>query len=131
MSPALLDQSWPVALRSSAEISGGDALYGELLDLLAALNVKKSDIDIIERYRDRLCIYYGEFATNGLQLGPWRHWMFVLTVNTIPPGTDPVLAAQTIGGIAVSKNLAADVDWACGPVTFEGDGDFEIELLSF
>jgi hypothetical protein len=32
--------------------------------------------------------------------------MFVQTVNNVPPGTDPAVAAQTIGGITASKNVA-------------------------
>ena len=56
--------------------------------------------------------------------------MHVQTVNTVPPGTDPLVAAKTIGGLPVSNHFKKTLDVACGPFVFEDDGSFDIELLS-
>lgn len=40
----------------------------------------------------------------------------------------PLLAAQIIGGLPVSENAKADLDIACGTLTWE-DGEFDIELI--
>ena len=62
--------------------------------------------------------------------GPWYHWMFVQTTNLVPPGASPLDAAPIIGGLPVSDQYRATLDIACGPLVFEDDGSFDIELLS-
>lgn len=55
--------------------------------------------------------------------------MHVQTVNTVRPGTEPVTAAKTTGGLPVSNRYKETVDVACGPYVFEDDGNFDIKLL--
>ena len=59
---------------------------------------------------------------------PWRHYLFVQTVNTATTHMKPTEAAQIIGGLPVSQNTRPQLDVACGPVVYE-DGQFDIELL--
>jgi hypothetical protein len=61
-------------------------------------------------------------------MGPWRHYLFVQTVNTTPEGMDPAEAARIIGGLPLSQNAKPTLDVACGPAVFE-DGQFDIELI--
>lgn len=98
----------------------------------SSLNDQLSDeeMELVKKYRDYLCIYYGEIPANDLPLGPWKKWMYVQTVNDVSPGTDPLKAAKTIGGLPVSQNYKTTLDIACGPFVFEDDGSFDIELFS-
>ncbi|MCP4307140.1 MAG: hypothetical protein GY788_20160 [bacterium] len=88
------------------------------------------ELELIDKYREYLCVYYGVIPADKLPLGPWRKWMFVQTANDVPPGTDPLEAAKTIGGLPVSKNIGTTLDVACGPFVFEDDGSFDIEPFS-
>jgi hypothetical protein len=38
-------------------------------------------------------------------LGPWRTHLIAQTVNDVPAGMDPDAAAQSIGGIPVTRNF--------------------------
>lgn len=90
----------------------------------------EEEMELIKKHRKQMCIYYGEIPARDLPTGPWGKWMFVQTVNDVKPGTDPLKAAQTIGGLPVSKNIGTKLDIACGPFVFEDDGSFDIELFS-
>ena len=77
-----------------------------------------------------VCAYFGTRPAGGLPIGPWAHWMHVQATNIAPPGTDPLDAAQIIGGLPVSDHYRSTLDVACGPFVFDDDGTFDIELLS-
>jgi hypothetical protein len=74
------------------------------------------------------CIYYGSFVAGNVPIGPWKHYLYVQTVNTTPEGMDPLQAATVIGGLMASQNSRPTVDIACGPIVYE-DGQFDIELI--
>lgn len=88
------------------------------------------ELELIKKHRRDLCIYYGEIPAKDLPTGPWGKWMFVQTVNDVVPGTDKLIAAQTIGGLPASQNFTSTLDVACGPFVFEDEGSFDIELFS-
>ena len=74
------------------------------------------------------CLYTGELTVGAIPMGPWKHYLFVQTVNCAPPGLKPIEAAKIIGGLPVSQNTRPQLDVACGPFIWE-DGQFDIELL--
>ncbi len=50
--------------------------------------------------------YRGSFTLDPrAPLGCYKAYLYVQTVNNVPPGTDPAIAAQTIGGLAAAQNL--------------------------
>jgi hypothetical protein len=52
--------------------------------------------------------YQGSFTLDArAPLGCYKCYLYVQTVNNVPPGTDPALAAQTIGGLPASQNLTS------------------------
>ncbi|MEA2602179.1 MAG: hypothetical protein QOF89_3171 [Acidobacteriota bacterium] len=55
------------------------------------------------------CLYRGELqlAPNE-ELGPWQTFLFAQTLNDVPLGTPPEVAAQTIGGLPVTDNFTDD-----------------------
>jgi hypothetical protein len=130
LSPLHLDKSYPVVLRSISDIAEGEQISIQFFNFLRELEIGGREKEILFDHRQRLCIYYGEFFAANMPLGSWRHWMHVQTVNTVPPGTDPLVAAKTIGGLPVSNHYKETVDVTCGPFVFEDDGSFDIELLS-
>lgn len=118
--------SHPVVLRSI----GTDAeKRQEFSNLLGKAQLDPVEEELFATQQSALCLYYGEFSASALTLGHWRHWMHVQTVNTTPEGTDPLIAAKTIGGIAVSDHFANTLDIACGPFVFEDDGGFDIDPI--
>jgi len=52
------------------------------------------------------CVYAGsvQLAADE-ELGPWKTFVFAQTVNDTARGLDPVVAAQTIGGLPATTNL--------------------------
>jgi hypothetical protein len=116
-------------LRSIQEYPNSNELRQQFFRLLERQELTEDEKELLKGQR-RLCIYYGEFSAAGVPLGSWFHWMHVQTINTVQPGTDPLVAAQTIGGLAVSNHYRSTLDIACGPFVFEDDGSFDIELLS-
>lgn len=129
--PVHLDKSYPVVLRP---LDDSDTAHRALTILFLTLlennelGLTPEEIKLIKAPRAS-CLYYGEYPVAGLPTGPWRHWMHVQTVNTAPPGTDPLLAAQVIGGLPASNHYKPTLDIACGPFVFEDDGSFDVELL--
>jgi hypothetical protein len=128
--PIHLDQTFPVILRSVMEIADKEAILSYFFKLIRELRIPNKEKEYLLENQRRLCIYYGEFAAADVPLGPWRHWMHVQTVNTVPRGVDPLVAAKTIGGLPVSNHYKQTLDIACGPFVFEDDGSFDIELIS-
>jgi hypothetical protein len=50
--------------------------------------------------------YSGKFTLSpNAMLGCYKAYLYVQTVNNVAPGTDPAVAAQTIGGLAAAQNL--------------------------
>jgi hypothetical protein len=128
--PTKLDRSYPVVLRS-LEGAPDDLKLKELIwDWLMEQDLTDDERKLLIEHRQELCFYYGEFPASGLPLGPWAHWMFVQTTNVVPPGANPLDAAPIIGGLPVSDQYRATLDIACGPLVFDDDGSFDIELLS-
>lgn len=130
LSPLHLDQSYPVVLRSVYDIPDGDKIHKRFVNLLEERELDERDKELLFGRHRLMCLYYGEFSAANVPLGSWRHWMHVQTVNTVPPRTDPLIAAKTIGGLPVSNHYKETIDIACGPFVFEDDGSFDIELLS-
>ncbi len=53
------------------------------------------------------CIYKGQLTlAPGEELGIWNTYLFAQTKNDVPVGTDPLIAAQTIGGLPVTNNFS-------------------------
>lgn len=89
----------------------------------------KEELTLIRDNREYLCLYYAEVPARLLPLGKWKKWMYVQTVNNVPIGTPPLIAAKTIGGLPVSQNMVSNLDVGCGPFLIEGDGGgFDFEL---
>ncbi len=124
--PTKVDQAFPVVLRQPVL-----ARRAELINRLAEVLAQREDPELFRRAVRVLrfgCLYVGELAADAVPLGPWRHLLFVQTVNTATTHMKPTQAAQIIGGLPVSQNTTPQVDVACGPVVFE-DGQFDIEPL--
>lgn len=65
----------------------------------------------IERALGAHCLYAGELRlAPDEELGIWQTYVFAQTRNNVPLGTDPLKAAQTIGGLAVTNNFVAAGD---------------------
>jgi hypothetical protein len=79
------------------------------------------------------CLYRGtlELASDE-ELGFWSTYLFAQTLNDVAVGTDPLIAAQTIGGLPLTNNFTfvGDTDsvtygHACN-VDVVSDGSFEV-----
>jgi hypothetical protein len=52
------------------------------------------------------CVYRGELPlAPDEELGVWSTYLFAQTRNDVPSGTDPLIAATTIGGLPVTNNF--------------------------
>jgi hypothetical protein len=52
------------------------------------------------------CIYRGELTLlPDEEIGMWSTYLFAQTRNDVPSGTDPLIAATTIGGLPVTSNF--------------------------
>jgi hypothetical protein len=142
LQPLDRDESHPVVLRPLAEAvevantrslvarpTTGQITREEVLRFLFEQDLSDAEAKLLKSSSEQLCLYFGRFHTAGRPVGRWRHWMHVQTVNDVPPGTDPLKAAQIIGGLPLSNHYRADVDVACGPFVFEDNGSFDIEPL--
>jgi hypothetical protein len=60
-----------------------------------------------QRRQKGQCVYWGvlQLATDE-ELGLWTTYLFAQTRNNIARGTDPLIAAQTIGGLTATNNYA-------------------------
>jgi hypothetical protein len=126
LTPTSVDRAFPIVLREPVVRLRGDLLQ-ELLQLVEEAEDSKLQ-ERVYRFLRYGCFYYGELAVENIPTGPWRHYLFVQTVNTATAGMKPTEAAQIIGGLPVSQNTTPQLDLACGPVVYE-DGQFDIELL--
>lgn len=126
LTPVHVDQAFPVVLREPVRARSSD----DRAAFIEALNAR-GDKELLERGFRLLrygCLYVGSFTAADVPSGGWRHYLYVQTLNTAPADMDPAQAAQTIGGLPVSRNTRPQVDTACGPVVLE-DGEFDIEPL--
>jgi hypothetical protein len=126
LTPTTVDRAFPVVLHEPVAKLRSEVL-GHLLKIVEKLNDRKLRERIFRLIRYG-CLLYGEFAVDGIPAGPWRHYLFVQTVNTTTAGMKPTEAAQIIGGLPVSQNTTPQLDVACGPLVFE-DGQFDVELI--
>jgi hypothetical protein len=126
LTPTTVDRAFPVVLREPVA-AHKNAVFAEILTLLRRLD----DKELIERVYRLLrygCVYTGELSVGNIPTGPWKHYLYVQTVNTATEGMKPTEAAQIIGGLPVSQNSRPQIDVACGPFVWE-DGQFDIELI--
>jgi hypothetical protein len=74
--------------------------------LLTALgSARRLEIDNEQR---SLCVYWGDCPLPlDAELGLWSTYLWIQTVNDVPPGTRAEQAAQTIGGLLRSVNLVS------------------------
>lgn len=125
--PTALDRSYPVVLRATNELPDAEAYLAGFWEVIERARVADEERDLLERYQRQTCFYYGEYPAFGLPEGAWIHWMHVQTVNTVRPGTNPLIAAQTIGGLPLSNHYRGTLNAICGPFPFAEDGRFAIE----
>jgi hypothetical protein len=60
----------------------------------------------VETATGEVCLYRGDLQlAPDEELGPWTTYLFAQTRNDVPLGTDPAVAAQTIGGLPVTDNF--------------------------
>lgn len=125
LTPTKQDKAFPVVLREPVGKDRGTVLSG----FLRALQAISPELlrKLYHLFRCG-CFYSGRFTAGQVPVGPWKHYLFVQTVNTNPDGVDPLQAAQIIGGLPISQNSRPTLDVACGPAVFE-DGQFDIELI--
>jgi hypothetical protein len=126
LTPTTVDRAYPVVLREPLSKYRSDLLT-ELIALVSALGDKQL-LERVFRLVRYGCLYTGELAVGGIPKGPWKHYLYVQTVNYVPAGVNPLDAATIIGGLPVSQNTRPEVGIACGPIVWE-DGQFSIELI--
>lgn len=126
LTPTNVDRAFPVVLREPLS-KFKTQLLTELLGIVRELDDKELLARVFRLVRYG-CFYTGELPIGSIPTGPWKHYLFVQTVNFATDGMKAIEAAPIIGGLPVSQNSKPDVDIACGPFTFE-DGQFDIELL--
>lgn len=126
LTPTTVDRAFPIVLREPVS-----KLKNQLFSELVRIVIRRDDRDLLARVFRLLrygCLYTGELNVQDIPAGPWRHYLFVQTVNFATEGMKPTQAAQIIGGLPVSQNTKPNIDVACGPVVFE-DGQFDIEPI--
>ncbi|HAT7746510.1 TPA: hypothetical protein JAZ38_04255 [Legionella pneumophila] len=126
LTPMTEDRAFPVVLREPV-FAQKNQIFQDLLTVVKQRDDEKllERVFVLVRYG---CIYTGTLRVNSIPAGPWKHFFYVQTVNIATSDMKPLLAAQIIGGLPVSQNAKADLDIACGPLTWE-DGEFDIELI--
>jgi hypothetical protein len=126
LTPTLVDRAFPIVLRQPTR-AARNRLLVDLLTVVRDRNDDKLTSRVFGMVRYG-CFLYGELTVGDFPLGPWKHYLYVQTVNIAPQGMDPLLAARIIGGLPVSQNMKPVINVACGPLIIE-DGQFDIELL--
>ena len=126
LTPTKVDRAFPVVMREPVAKARTE-LVAQLLALIQHEDDKELRARVMRLIRYG-CLYTGSLTVDSLPAGPWKHYLFVQTVNTATDDMKPTDAAKIIGGLPVSQNTKPQVDFACGPVVFE-DGQFDIELL--
>jgi hypothetical protein len=126
LTPTSVDRAFPVVLREPVAAQR-QAILTEVVTVLQKLDDKKLTERVYRSLRYG-CVYTGELVVTNIPMGPWKHYLYVQTVNTATDDMKPTEAAQIIGGLPVSQNSTPQIDVACGPLVYE-DGQFDIELL--
>ena len=126
LTPTKQDRAFPIVLREPVS-----KLKSQLLNDLLEIVIRRDDKDLLAKVFRLVrygCLYTGQLNVEDIPLGPWRHYLFVQTVNFARDGMKPTEAAQIIGGLPVSNNTKPTLDVACGPLVIE-DGQFDVELI--
>jgi len=125
LTPVKVDRAYPVVLREPVAAKKAD-VYSAIVQLLHGIEDGKllERAFMILRYG---CVYTGELTATNVPIGPWKHYLYVQTVNTATENLKPEEAAQIIGGLPASQNSVPQVDVGCGPFIID-DGQFDIEL---
>jgi hypothetical protein len=126
LTPTTVDRAFPVVLKEPV-LKNAQNLLLEILQIIRKWDDKK----LLERVFKMIrygCFYTGELTIGNIPSGPWKHYLFVQTVNCTPEGMDPLKAAQVIGGLPVSQNSSPNPGVACGPLVYE-DGQFDIDII--
>lgn len=126
LTPTTVDRAFPVVLREPSFKFKGQLLT-ELIQFVKHLDDKEL-LNRVYRLVRYGCFYTGELTVGNIPMGPWKHYLYVQTVNCAPEGMKPIEAAKIIGGLPVSQNSKPVLDVACGPFVWE-DGQFDIELI--
>jgi hypothetical protein len=126
LTPVKVDRAFPVVLREPVAARKTEVLV-TLAQMVHSIEDEKlrNRIFVLLRYG---CTYTGELTATEVPTGPWKHYLFVQTVNTATEDMKPEQAAQIIGGLPVSQNTVPQLDVACGPFIIE-DGQFDIEPM--
>jgi hypothetical protein len=126
LTPTTVDRAFPVVLRQPV-VKWKTQVLTELLQLVQKLDEREllTRVYRLVRYG---CLYTGELTVGSIPMGPWKHYLYVQTINWATGEMKPTQAAQIIGGLPVSNNTRPTLDVACGPLVID-DGQFEIELL--
>jgi hypothetical protein len=92
--PQFLDLSGPTITR--VVLAGGEG-NGRILLLVSWKRLERP-----------VCFYWGDLTLEpNAELGLWSTYLVVQNLNITPSEVDPLIAAQTIGGIISSANLVA------------------------
>lgn len=92
--PAILQVTAPRITRVTLKGGGGE---GQLMLFASA-----------RKLEGHVCYYWGKTQLEPTaEIGLWSTYLIVQTVNDVPDGTPPHIAAQTIGGIVSSNNLVS------------------------
>ena len=127
LTPTTVDRAFPVVLRQPNAAMRA-AVYARIAQqVIHTIEDEKLRGSAFALLRHG-CVYTGELTAANVPLGPWKHYLFVQTVNTATENMKPEEAAQIIGGLTVSQNSKPQLDVACGPFVYE-DGQFDIELI--
>jgi hypothetical protein len=87
----------------------------------------------VEELAGTACLYRGVLdLASDEELGVWSTYLFAQTSNTVALGTDPLVAAQTIGSLPVTHNFVSEGEsdnitygHTCN-VALAPDGSFEV-----
>ncbi|HSP14256.1 MAG TPA: hypothetical protein VLV78_05835 [Thermoanaerobaculia bacterium] len=126
LTPTTVDRAFPVVLHEPLVKN-----HTDLIRQVIAVVEHLDDKELIARAIDILrygCLYAGSMTASNIPTGPWKHYLYVQTVNFADETMKPVDAAAIIGGLPVSQNTKPQLDVACGPFVWE-DGQFDIELI--
>jgi hypothetical protein len=113
-----------IAFSGSTEVARAATKRGDVASVLSVSGARISHVRMeggsneatlsqlcLEREPGAHCLYAGELRlAPDEELGIWQTYVFAQIRNNVPLGTDPLMAAQTIGGLAVTNNFVAAGD---------------------
>ena len=86
LTPTKQDKAFPVVLREPVAKKRAAVISAFANALM------QTDSELFAKIRRLVacgCIYYGSFVAGNVPIGPWKHYLYVQTVNTTPEGMDP------------------------------------------